>query len=139
MTLAAVPDVSLHAAMSSELVLHEVGVVGGGDEIMAKRLAHVLEDAPPLWVKDGALSRAKVHQEAVKCHGIQHLCWKHSRMSEPSHQETPGHTSSKSYILYCPCTCVRRLIALNELLGVFLDVTFLQLLLPQEVLQVSLG
>lgn len=53
---AAAPDVSLHAAMSSELVLHEVGVVGGGDEVMAQRLAHVLEDAPPLCVKDGALS-----------------------------------------------------------------------------------
>lgn len=52
----ALPDISLHTALSSELVLHQVGVVGGGDEVMAQRLAHVLEDAPPLWVKDGALN-----------------------------------------------------------------------------------
>lgn len=53
---AVVPDVSLHTALSSELVLHQVRVVGGGDEVMAQRLAHVLEDAPLLWVKDGVLS-----------------------------------------------------------------------------------
>lgn len=55
-TPAALPDVSFHTALSSELVLHQVGVVRGGDEVMAQRLAHVLVDAPPLWVEDGALS-----------------------------------------------------------------------------------
>ena len=43
---------------------------------MAQWLTHVLEDAPLLWVEDGALSRAKVHQESIKCHGIQQLGWK---------------------------------------------------------------
>lgn len=52
---AVLPDVSLHAALSPELVLHEICVVRGGDEVMAQWLAHVLEDAPPLWVEDGAI------------------------------------------------------------------------------------
>ena len=56
MSPAAVPDVSFHTALPSELVLHQVGVVGGGDKVMAQRLVHVLEDASPLWVEDGALS-----------------------------------------------------------------------------------
>lgn len=56
MNQAALPYIPFHTAVSSELVLHQVGVVGGGDEIMAQRLAHVLEDTLPLWVKDGAFS-----------------------------------------------------------------------------------
>lgn len=49
------PDVSLHTAVSSELVLHQIGVVGGGDEVMAQRLAHVLEDPPAPRVEDRTL------------------------------------------------------------------------------------
>lgn len=147
---AVVPDVSLHTALSSELVLHQVGVVGGGDEVMAQRLAHVLEDAPLLWVKDGVLSGAKVHQEAVKCHGIQQLGWKYRRIRSKSlllsnlrfnyiqHKYARTHVSQIQDIFHCPYTCVRRFIALNELLGMLLDVTLIQLLFPQEVLQVSL-
>lgn len=56
-----VPDIPLHTAVSSELVFHKVRVVGGGDEVMAQGLAHVLVNAPTLRVKDGALIRAKVH------------------------------------------------------------------------------
>ena len=92
---AVLPDVPLHTALASELVLHQVRVVGGGDEVMAQRLAHVLEDAPPLWVEDGALSRTKVHQEPIKCHGIQQLGWKCSRVCS-----VPTHIVPKSN----PCT-----------------------------------
>lgn len=52
---AVLPDVSLHTALSSELVLHEICVVRGRDEVMAQWLAHVLKDTPPLWVEDGAV------------------------------------------------------------------------------------
>lgn len=37
------------------------------------------------------------------------------------------------------CTCVRWFVALNELLGMLLNIAPLKLLLPQEVLQVCLG
>lgn len=56
--------------MPSELILHQVGIVGGGNKVMAQGLAHVLEDTPPARVKNGALRRAKIHQEAIKRHGI---------------------------------------------------------------------
>lgn len=79
------PDVSFYTALSSELVLHQVRIVGRGDKVMAQRLTHILEDAPSPWVEYGALSRAEVHQESVKCHGIQQLGWKGRMMlSEPS-------------------------------------------------------
>lgn len=70
------PDVSLHTALSSELVLHQVCVVGGRDEIVAQREGHVLVDAPLLWVEDGALGRAQVHQKTIKGHDVQHFGWK---------------------------------------------------------------
>lgn len=55
MNPAVLPDVSLNAALSPKLVLHQIGVVGGGDEVMAQRLGHVLEDSLALGVEDGAL------------------------------------------------------------------------------------
>ena len=67
------PDVALHATLAPELVLHQVGVVRGGDEVMAERLVQVLEETAPPGVLDGALRRAQVHQEAVKGHGVELL------------------------------------------------------------------
>lgn len=55
------PDIPLHTAVSSELVFHKVCVVGGGNEVMAQGLAHVLVNTSMLRVKDAALFRAKVH------------------------------------------------------------------------------
>lgn len=52
---------------------------------MAQWLAHVLVHASPLWAEYGSFSGAEVHQEAVKCHGIQQLGWKYSgTVSQPS-------------------------------------------------------
>jgi len=48
-------DVCLQAALSPQLVLQEVGVVRGGDEVVAERLAHVLVELPVLGFKYGAL------------------------------------------------------------------------------------
>ncbi len=62
-------DVRLQAAVSSELVLQEVGVVWGGDEVVAKRLAHVLVKLSMLRIKYGALLWAEVHLEAIERHG----------------------------------------------------------------------
>lgn len=59
--------------MPPELVLHQVGVVGRGDEVVTQRLAHVLVNASAMRVKDVALDRAQVHQETVEAHGVQQL------------------------------------------------------------------
>ncbi|TNN68542.1 hypothetical protein EYF80_021188 [Liparis tanakae] len=45
------------AALTPQLVLQEVGVVRGGDEVVAERLAHVLVELPVLGFKYGALPR----------------------------------------------------------------------------------
>lgn len=63
-------DISLHAARSFQLVLQQIGVMGRGDEIVTQRLAHVLVEALVLCVKDGALRRAQVHQEAIYGHSL---------------------------------------------------------------------
>lgn len=59
------PDVALDAAVASELILYQVGVVGGGDEVVAEWLAHVLPQPPVLGVEDGALQGAEVHEEPI--------------------------------------------------------------------------
>lgn len=48
-------DVCLQAAVSSQLVLQQVGVVRGGDEVVAERLAHVLVELSVLRFENGAL------------------------------------------------------------------------------------
>ena len=62
-------DVSLQAAVSSQLVLQQVGVVRGGDEVVAERLAHVLVELSVLRFENGALLWAEVHLEAIEGHG----------------------------------------------------------------------
>lgn len=62
---APLPDVALDAALAPDLVLYQVGVVGGGDEVVAERLAHVLPQCPVPGVEDGALRGAEVHEEPV--------------------------------------------------------------------------
>lgn len=64
------PDVALDAAVAPDLVLYQVSVVGGGDEVMAEGLAHVLPQCPVLGIEDGALRGAEVHEEPV---GTQHM------------------------------------------------------------------
>lgn len=62
------PDVTLDTAVSPELVLQQVGVVGGGDEVMAQWLAHVLVELLHSWVKNRAFGRDEIHQQAVDRH-----------------------------------------------------------------------
>lgn len=62
---APLPDVALNAALASDLVLNQVGIVGGGDEVVAERLAHVLPQCLVPGVEDGALRGAEVHEEPV--------------------------------------------------------------------------
>lgn len=59
------PDVALDAAVAPDLVLYQVGVVGGGDEVMAEWLVHVLPQCPVLGIEDGALHGAEVHEEPI--------------------------------------------------------------------------
>ena len=61
--------VRLQAALPPELVLQQVCVMGGGEEVVAEWLAHVLVEVLVLHVEDGALLRAQVQLEAVQRHG----------------------------------------------------------------------
>jgi len=49
--LSHVPDVGLRAAVPGQLVLGEVGVVGGGDEVVRQRARHVLVNSGVLRVE----------------------------------------------------------------------------------------
>lgn len=64
------PDVGLGAAVSSQLVLGEVGVVGGGDEVVSQRLSHVLVNSAVLGVEHTVLLGQHVHGEAVGSHEL---------------------------------------------------------------------
>lgn len=59
-------DVCLQAAMTSQLILHEIGIVGRRDEVVAERLAHILVKLPELRFEYGAFLRAEVHLEAIE-------------------------------------------------------------------------
>lgn len=58
-------DVSLDTARSFELILQEIGVVRGGDEVVAERPAHVLVDVLVAGVEDQTVLLVQVHEEAV--------------------------------------------------------------------------
>ena len=61
--------VCLQAALAPELVLQQVGIVGGGEEVVAERLAHVLVEVLVGGVEDGALLGTQIQLEAVQRHG----------------------------------------------------------------------
>jgi len=85
---APLPDVALDAALAPDLVLYQVGVVGGGDEVVAERLAHVLPQHPVPGVEDGALRGAEVHEEPVS---TQHMASPGCRWRERlSNSRGPG-------------------------------------------------
>lgn len=64
------PDVGLCAAVSSQLVLGEVGVMGGRDEIVCKRVRHVLVNSGMLCVEHTVLLGQHVHGESVGSHEL---------------------------------------------------------------------
>lgn len=59
------PDVSLCAAGPFQLILHEVGVVRGGDEVVVERLLHVLVHLCVLRIENHGLWIVQVHEEAI--------------------------------------------------------------------------
>ena len=65
-----VPDVGLSAAGSPDLRVGQIGVVGGGDEVVGKGLVHVLEHACVGWVQGSPLRGQQVHHEAIQCHQL---------------------------------------------------------------------
>lgn len=69
-------DVGLCAAASFELVLHQVGVVGGGNKVMVERLGHVLVHFLMGGVKYKPLLLMQVHQETVFGHVLLLLSYK---------------------------------------------------------------
>ena len=64
------PDVRLCAAVSSQLVRSEVGVVGGGDEVVRQWAPHVLVNLSVLRVEHAVLLRQHVHGETVGGHEL---------------------------------------------------------------------
>lgn len=66
------PGIHVHPRLGHELVTHEVGVVGRGDEVVTQRLRHVLMHAVVLRVEDvtggapGIVGKAcSVHRSAA--------------------------------------------------------------------------
>lgn len=64
------PDVWFCAAVPGQLVLGEVGVVGGGDEVVCQRLCHVLINPCMIRVKRAVFLRQHVHGETIGCHEL---------------------------------------------------------------------
>lgn len=60
------PGVHVHSRLGHELVAHEVGVVGRGDEIVAERPRHVLVHAVVLRVEDVTSRAPRVVGEACR-------------------------------------------------------------------------
>ena len=65
-----VPDVRLCAAGPSQLVLSEVGVVGGGDEVVCQWVFHVLVNPSMFRVQHTVLLRQHVHGETIGGHEL---------------------------------------------------------------------
>lgn len=64
------PDVWLCAAVPCQLVLGEVCVVGGGDEVVCQWVLHVLVNPGMLWVKYTVLLRQHIHGETIGGHEL---------------------------------------------------------------------
>lgn len=69
------PDVGLGTARPFQLVLHQVGVMGGGDKVMVERLPHVLVNVNVGGVENQAFEMGHVLQEAVFGHVLVLLGW----------------------------------------------------------------
>lgn len=61
-------DIGFCAARPLQLVLHQIGVVGRGNEVMIERLMHVLVYRFVGGVKDGAFFMVQVNQETIFAH-----------------------------------------------------------------------
>lgn len=64
------PDVCLCAAVSCQLVLSEIGVMGGRDEVVCQRASHVLVNPSMLRVEHTVLLRQHVHGESIGGHEL---------------------------------------------------------------------
>lgn len=64
------PDVRLRAAVSRQLVLGEVGVVRGRDEVVCQRAPHVLVNSRVVGVEHRVLPGQHVHGESVGGHEL---------------------------------------------------------------------
>lgn len=69
------PYVSLHAALATKLVPHQVGVMGGVDVVVVQGLSHVLVKGVAGRIEDGSVLRAEVAQEAVHAQHMPKFAW----------------------------------------------------------------
>lgn len=60
------PDVALHAGRPSQLVLHQVRVVGARDEVVRQRQCHVLTHLPVATAKHVTLGGEQVPSETCR-------------------------------------------------------------------------
>lgn len=79
-----VPDVGLGTARPFELVFHQVGVMGGGDEVMIEWLPHVLVHLNVGGVKDQTFQMGQVLQEAVSGEVLFLLGWSRAKVIQKS-------------------------------------------------------
>lgn len=69
------PYVSLHAALATKLVPHQVGVVGGVDVVVVQGLSHVLVERVAGWIEDVSVLRAEVAEEAIHAQHMPQFSW----------------------------------------------------------------
>lgn len=68
-------DIGFCAARPLQLVPHQIGVMGRGNEVMIERLAHVLVHGFVGGVKDGAFLMVQVNQETIFAHVFVYFGW----------------------------------------------------------------
>lgn len=68
--LTSLPYICLCAAGSLQLVLHQICVVGGGDEVMVEGLGHVLVHTLVSGVENHTLWLVQVHKEPIFGHHL---------------------------------------------------------------------
>ena len=67
------PYISLDAALATDLVPHQVGVVRGVDVVVAQGVSHVLEYGEAGWAEDVSILRAEVAEEAIHAQHVPQL------------------------------------------------------------------
>lgn len=128
-------DVGLGTARSFELVQHQVGVMGGGDEVVIKRLPHVLIHTNVGGVKDQTFQMGQVLQEAIFGHVLILLCWISAKIGTQKSRDVKAakkeHRANGSLHVRA-VTCRIRLVFVYKLDGVIQSHSF-PLLQLQEI------
>lgn len=88
-TVPLVPYIGLGAAGAPDLRVSQIGVVGGGDEVVGKGLVHVLEHTRVGRVQGSPIGRQQVHHEAIQCHQLMLLGYRDGQERTSGHMGDP--------------------------------------------------